>query len=106
MTREKKLNLLGLAMRASALISGDEIVEKAAKSQRVHLVICASDASIKTIERYRMICERENVPFNNEFTKYDLSHAIGKSRTVLGIENKGFANKFLSYDMESEESYD
>ncbi|XJS09677.1 L7Ae/L30e/S12e/Gadd45 family ribosomal protein [Aerococcaceae bacterium WGS1372] len=106
MTKEKKLNILGLAMRARALVSGDELVEKAVKQQKIHLILCASDASIKTIERYRMISERENIPLNNEFTKYELSHAIGKSRSIIGIENKGMANKFLSYDMESEESYD
>lgn len=106
MNKEKKLNMLGLATRARALVSGDEIVEKAIKNRQVHLIICASDASIKTIERYRMISERENIPLNNEFTKYELSHAIGKSRAILGIDNKGMASKFLSYDMESEESYD
>lgn len=106
MIKEKKLNILGLATRARSLVSGDELVEKAIKKNQVHLILCASDASIKTIERYRMISERENIPLNIEFTKYELSHAIGKSRTILGVENKGMATKFLSYDMESEESYD
>lgn len=106
MIETKKLNMLGLATRARAIISGDEIVENAMKRHRVHLVLCASDASEKTLDRYRSLSERESIPLNTEFTKYELSHAIGKSRTVIGIENIGMAKKFLSYDVESEESYD
>lgn len=102
----KKLNMLGLATRARAIISGDELVEKAMKNHRVHLVLCANDASEKTIERYRSLSDREGIPLNTEFTKYELSHAIGKSRAIIGIENQGMAKKFLSYDVESEESYD
>lgn len=105
-TELKKLNMLGLAMRARALVSGDELVEKAMKQKRVYLVMCASDASDKTIERYRSLSKQEGIPLNTEFTKYELSHSIGKSRSIIGFENQGMAQKFLSYDVESEESYD
>lgn len=102
----KKLNMIGLAMRAREIISGDELVEKAVKNNRVRLVLCASDASEKTLERYRSLSERKDIPLNTEFTKYELSQAIGKNRSIIGLTNQGMTKKFLSYDVESEESYD
>jgi len=97
MPKQKQLNLLGLATRARCLVSGDEMVEKAIKNNQVNVVICASDASESTRERYIGMCERNNVPLNLTFTKYEISHAIGKCRTICAINNRGMTKKFLSY---------
>lgn len=99
-SEQKQLNMLGLAMRARELISGDELVYEAIKKKRVHLVICGKDASPSTKERYQFICQKENVPLHLEFTKDEISIAIGKSRTICAMTNRGMANKFLSYQSE------
>ncbi|MCW6660281.1 ribosomal L7Ae/L30e/S12e/Gadd45 family protein [Aerococcaceae bacterium NML191292] len=96
--KQKQLNMLGLAMRARQLVSGDELVSDAVKKHRVHVVICASDASEATKERYIALCQRENIPLNLTYTKYDISYAIGKSRTLCAISDKGMAKRFLSYE--------
>lgn len=97
MPQQKQLNLLGLATRSRNLVSGDEMVEKAIKQHKVYLVVVASDASDATLDRYTGICERENVALNTDFTRIEISHAIGKSRTICAISNRGMSEKFLSY---------
>lgn len=94
---QKKLNLLGLATRAGYLVSGDEMVEKAIKNGSVQLVICAKDASEATLTRYQGLCERNNKRLVLEFTRDEISHAIGKSRSICAINNHGMMKKFLSY---------
>ncbi|MBR7927010.1 ribosomal L7Ae/L30e/S12e/Gadd45 family protein [Aerococcaceae bacterium zg-ZUI334] len=94
---QKKLNLLGLALRARQLVSGDELVEKAVKNGSVKLVICAKDASDATLERYTGLCDRQQIQLNTEFTREEISHAIGKSRTILGLTNQGMIKTFLGY---------
>lgn len=94
---QKQLNMLGLAQRASELISGDEMVEKALKNHRIHLILLANDASLATQNRYQKLTQLYQVPMIQTFSKYEISHAIGKSRTICGITNKGMANKFISY---------
>lgn len=95
--QEKQLNLLGLAQRASGLISGDELVLKALKQGRVKCLIVANDASQATLERYQEKAQFHKVPINLLFNKYEISHALGKSRTICAITNQGLAKKFLSY---------
>lgn len=97
MPEQKQLNLLGLATRARSIVTGDEFVEKAIKSNKVYVVICAKDASEATRERYTGMCERAGVPLNLSFTRDEISHAIGKSRSMCALNNAGMSKKFLSY---------
>lgn len=94
---QKKLNLLGLATRAGLLVSGDDFVERAIKNNTVKLIFCANDASDATIERYQGLCERNNAVLVTDFTREQLSHAVGKSRTICAIGNPGLIKKFKSY---------
>lgn len=48
MKQNKSLSQLGMAMRAGKLITGDEIVLKAVRNKKVHLVVIAGDASENT----------------------------------------------------------
>lgn len=93
----KQLNLLGLAQRANALVSGDEQVEKAIKKGKVKLIILANDVSEKTLARYQAFSETYKLPLNSDFNKIEISQAIGKSRAILGLTNAGMSKKFLSY---------
>lgn len=104
-TNEKKLNVLGLATRARHLVSGDELVQAAIDNHSVYLVFCAKDASENTLKRFKLRCERNNIPLNLEFTKYEISHAIGKSRTIVALSNKGMAKLFQSYTLEESEEF-
>lgn len=99
--KQKQLNMLGLAMRAKQLVSGDEMVSDAVKKHRVYTVVCAYDASEATRERYIALCQREGIPLNLSYSKYEISYAIGKSRTLCAIANRGMAERFKSYEKEN-----
>ena len=86
---QKKLNMLGLANRSGNLISGDELVEKAIKRGRVALVICAQDASDATRARYQDWSQRYHVPLEMTFNREQISHAVGKTRSIVAITNQG-----------------
>ena len=48
MARDRILNLIGLAMKAGKVVSGEFSVEKCIKSGKARLVIIATDASENT----------------------------------------------------------
>lgn len=94
---QKQLNMLGLASRAGALVTGDEFVEKAIKDGSAPLVIVASDCSEATKTRYQGFAERYAVTLNETFTREQISQALGKSRSIVAMTNRGMIKSFLSY---------
>lgn len=90
---EKALNLLGLAMRARKLISGESFALTEIQSQRAHFVILASDASDNTKKKFLDKCHYYGIPISSHFTKEQISRAIGKNRAVCAVSDKGFSAK-------------
>lgn len=95
---QRKLNMLGLATRARLIVSGDEFVEDALKKNKVYLVVCANDASQKTIERYKNLTTKYNVALDLTFDSVAISNAIGKARRIIALTDEGMAKKYLSYE--------
>lgn len=93
MNKKKALNLLGLAMRAGKLISGEELVIKSIRNQRADLVLVAQDASENTKKKIKDKSKYYEIPCTDFFTSEELSQSIGKPRMVIGILDKGFAKK-------------
>ena len=91
--RQSILNLLGIARRAGELISGEDTVLKAIRSQKVQLVLIASDAGKTTSKKFQDKCHYYQVPFDITFEKQQLNTATGQARTVYGITQYGFAHK-------------
>ncbi len=91
--KDKFLNLLGLATKAGKLVSGDETTLKAIKAQKVNLVIVATDASEATIKKFNDKCSYYETSILVTCTKAELSHAIGKSRAIIGVSDNGFSRK-------------
>ena len=52
MARDKVLSLIGLAMKAGQVVSGEFSVEKCIKSGKAKLVIIATDASENTKKKF------------------------------------------------------
>lgn len=94
-TNEAKIySLLGLAMRAGKLVSGDDTTLMELKKGYIKLVIIADDASKNTQKLFKDKSSFRNVKYVNFSTKLQLGLAIGKApRAVLGIKDSGFANK-------------
>lgn len=90
---QRFLNLLGIAMRAGKLISGEETTLNSVRSNKVNLVIVASDVSQNTEKKMRDKCGSYETPIIVAFNKMELSHAIGKSRAIIGVCDAGFSRK-------------
>lgn len=92
--QQKALNLLGLATRAGKLVTGQSLVLEAIRKNEVDLVVLASDTSDNTKKQFLNKCEYYAVPLVVEFTKAELSQAIGKERSVCAFADSGFAQSF------------
>ena len=92
--KRKALNLLGLAQRARKLESGSPTVLTSVRSKQATLVVIADDASQNTKKQFLDKCEDYNIPSYIIFTKEEISHAIGKERTVCAFTDDGFAQSF------------
>ena len=91
MSKEKALNLLGLAMRAGKLVTGEELTLKDIRANKVHLVFIAQDAGKNTQKSIKDKSLYYKVPCVDVFDSAQLSLAIGKSRMVVGVKDQGFA---------------
>lgn len=94
MLRNKFFTMLGFAQKSGNTVMGDDLVESALKKRAVSLIIISSDASEDTKDKYIKLCESVNVKIIIDFSREDLSSAIGKfNRTLIGIKNKKFSRE-------------
>lgn len=87
----KAVNLLGLAMRARKIVSGDQLIP-AIQNKSAKLVLLANDASDNTKKRIRDKCsfyERELIVVESSA---QMNQAMGTAnRMAVGIVDEGFA---------------
>lgn len=94
MINKKILGLVGLAARARKVCFGADSCEAQIQKKKVYLVIVAKDSSDRTKEKFRTICENNNIPFIIDGEIEVLSKAIGKSnKAIIGIEDVNLANE-------------
>lgn len=91
--QEKALNLLGMAMRAGKIVTGESLSLKEIQQQKARLVIVATDASERTKEKMENKCTYYEIPITVQFTTAELSHAIGKERVICTVMDQGFTKK-------------
>ena len=93
---QKIHSLLGIAMRAGKLVSGEDGTMIDLKKAKLNLVIVAEDASNNTKKLFKDKSSFRHVNCIELSTKSDLGISIGKdSRAVIGIKDIGFANKII-----------
>lgn len=89
-------SLLGIAMRAGKLVSGEDATLLDLKKGKLNLVIVAEDASNNTKKLFKDKSSFRNVKCIHFSTKEGLGLSIGKdSRAVIGIKDIGFTNKIV-----------
>lgn len=93
MNKQKALNLLGLAMRAGKLVTGEEMTVQKIRTQEVKLALVAENAGKNTRKKVKDKSAFYQVPFANCFHSSELSQAIGRQRLVVGVLDSGFAKK-------------
>ena len=74
----KALNMISIAMKAGALVSGEFASEQAIKDGSGQLCVVATDASDGTKKSFSNSCQFYGVKYIEFGTKESLGHAIGK----------------------------
>lgn len=87
------LNFIGIARRASKIVSGQDKLLSEIRSGKVHFLFIASDSGKATQKKFTDKSNYYHVPVNNMYTKAVLSNAIGMKRTIIGISDRGMAKK-------------
>ena len=93
MNKTKALNMLGLAMRAGKMVTGEEMTLKEIRNEKAALIILASDAGKNTQKKIKDKSSYYEIPLLDAFSTDEISAAIGKPRMVIGILDQGFARK-------------
>ena len=89
MKQNKILSLIGLAMKAGKVVSGEFSTEKAVKTGQACLVIISEEASDNTRKKFQNMCTYYEVPIYFYGTKIDLGIAIGKEfRASLAVTDQ------------------
>ena len=92
MAWNKTYGMIGMAMKAGKLVSGEFATEKAVKSGKAALVIVSGAASENTKKKFRNMCDYYKVPIYFCGEKEELGHAIGKEfRASLAVLDAGLA---------------
>lgn len=91
----KILGLLGLAQRARQLVTGEDMLIKAIRNHSIKFVFLSSDAGMSTAKKIHDQCNYYHVPLYADLTKAQLSGAIGRPRTAVGVTQAGFAKRFI-----------
>ena len=99
----KILSMVGMAMKAGKVVSGEFSTEKAVKTGKAFLVIVSEAASDNTKKMFRNMCSYYEVPMYVYGTKEDLGHSMGKEfRASLAITDEGFAKSIEKRLVEAE----
>ncbi len=96
-TEEDILKFLGLANRASKVVSGNDQIIDEARRGNIKLLIVARDISQNTFDKFLSVLttfDRE-IPSAYRFAdKRSLGNAIGRpDRALVGVTDEGFAGK-------------
>jgi ribosomal protein L7Ae-like RNA K-turn-binding protein len=95
--------MIGMAMKAGKIVSGEFMTEKAVKTGMAFLVIVSAEASENTKKMFRNMCIFYNVPMYCYGTKDELGHCIGKEfRASMAVTEEGFAKSIMKKLNEAE----
>lgn len=95
--------MVGMAMKAGKVVSGEFSTEKAVKTGKAFLVIVSEAASDNTKKMFRNMCSYYEVPMYVYGTKEDLGHSMGKEfRASLAVTEEGFAKSIEKRLIEAE----
>ena len=96
-------SMIGMAMKAGKVVSGEFATEKAVKTGTAWMVIVSEAASENTKKMFRNMCSYYEVPMYTYGTKVDLGHSMGKEfRASLAVTDEGFAKSIEKRLIEAE----
>ena len=90
--KKETLNMIGLAKRAGAVMSGSFLVEQALRKRKARLVLVAEDASENTKKQIMDLWRHRPVPLALAGEKEELGHALGQGeRSCLAVTDENLA---------------
>ena len=97
MTQNKALSMLGLAMKAGKIASGEYQVLEAVRAGTAWCVLVAEDASDNTRKLYTDKCTYYEVPVFVYGTKEELGRTIGKDlRSAVAVCDEGLSKAVVA----------
>lgn len=91
-SKQKILNLIGLATKAGKTKSGEFSTEQSVKKGRARLVIISEEASDNTKKMFQDMCRYHHVKCICLGEKAELGRVCGKAmRASVAVEDSGFA---------------
>lgn len=91
--RQKAMKLIGLAMRAGKLVTGEELTIADVRRNKAKIIFVANDASENTKKKVKDKSSYYEVPCFELFSEAEITQMIGRPRKVFGILDNGFAKK-------------
>ena len=92
--KKKILNMLGLAMKAGCVASGETAAENALIAGTARFLILAADASANSRKHFADMARFRKLPYTVWGSKEELGHAIGKAeRSAVILTDQGFAGR-------------
>jgi ribosomal protein L7Ae-like RNA K-turn-binding protein len=90
---EQILHLLGLARMSRSLVYGTNDTLTAIQGQKAKVAFFPKDGGASQQKKFRDKTSFYQVTLVEDFTKDELSQAIGLNRSIMAITNNGFAKK-------------
>lgn len=94
MINKKILGLIGLSARARTIAFGTDSVKEEIISKKAKLVIVSKDASDRTKEKLKKLCEEYKIPIIIDGNIEELSKSIGKqNKATFAFKDVNLANE-------------
>ena len=87
--KTRVLNMLGIANKAGAIVSGEDSVISGLQKGIVKIVFVANDSSASTLDKFEHKCYFYHIECVKTFNSEELSRAIGRCRKIVGVTNLG-----------------
>lgn len=94
MNKQKIINFLGIATKASKTITGTELVGNAVAGGKAKLVLVSLDISERSLKDIVNKTDYYQVPMYQVLTDEEIMLATGKNRKLIAITDVGIAKKF------------
>ncbi|CAK8054045.1 L7Ae/L30e/S12e/Gadd45 family ribosomal protein [Eupransor demetentiae] len=101
--KKQILNLFGLAQKAGKLVLGSGPTLDAIRQNKVQLVFFPSDGGVSQAKKFQDKTTFYQVAFNQDFSRAELTQALGVNRSVFGINDRGFSRKIKQLLLEEKE---
>lgn len=90
------LSTIGIAHKARATVIGEDNITAYVQKKKISLIFLANDAAENTKKKYIDKGNFYHIHIDENFTKSELSKAIGRENcSAIAINNQGFTKAFM-----------